>query len=385
MPCAIEIKRYLYDSMKKLLIIQESLSGGGAERVLCNILNRFDYRHYHVTLLLWYKSGIYLDRIPENVKVLGISEDESSLLGRILFRLPMPFGDYVIRKLLKITGINGHYDVMISFLEGISARVHNILRKRGETNISWVHTDMEKNRWSDKYFSYHHAEKFYSGINDVVFVSNGAKEAFERVFKTSSRHRVIYNIQQPDEIRRLGDEPLEMSNVKGRFTVCCVGRLVRQKRFDRVIRIAAILKSRGYDVLFRIVGEGILRNELESLAKEYGVTDMVEFAGFQSNPYKYMKSSDIFLSTSESEGLPLVVAEALILGKPVVSTRVTGSTELLDNGVGILCDEDENKIAKAIMTLYDNRELVSQYTLSALNRSHIFNPEETMKKIYSLI
>lgn len=371
------------NNMKRLLIIHESLGSGGAERVLCNILNRFDYINYDVTLLLWHKSGFYLNKIPDNVKIVGVKK--SGILEKILFKIPVVFGNCIIRKMLECTDIDRHYDIIMSFLEGVTARLHSILCSRAEKNISWVYIDMEKNRWSDKYFPYFKAEKFYSCINDVVFVSNDAKVAFERVFKTTSCHTVIYNIQQPDEIKRLGGEGTGFATPGNRFIVCCVGRLAHQKRFDRALRSAAILKDKGYDVLFRIVGDGSLRSELVVLAKNLGVIDLVEFIGFQDNPYKYMKSSDIFLSTSESEGLPLVVAEALILGMPIVATKVTGSVEMLDNDAGILCDEDENDIANAIMLLYDNRELLSKYSVSALKRSQMFNPEETMEKIYSLI
>ncbi len=372
--------------MKKILIIQESLGGGGAEKVLCSVLNKFDYSKYDVTLLLWHKSGFYLDKIPEKVRVIGIFDSKCGIAEKILFRLPGILGDYMIGKQLKRTpDVKGHYDAIISFLEGVSARIHSRLLSSGDKNVTWVHIDMERNRWSNKYFSYKRAESFYSQVDDVVFVSNGAKSAFERIFKTTTRHRVIYNIQDKEEIIRLGNEALD-SLPENRFSVCCVGRLVRQKRFDRVIRVASILKARGYDVLFRIIGSGNLKDELADLAKASGVEDMIEFVGFQSNPYKYIKASDVFLLTSESEGFSLVVAEAMILGKPVISTTVAGPTELIGDGEGgILCNEDEEEIADAVMSFYDDEDLIKRYSLAAYNRSKIFNQEEIMGEIYSLI
>jgi len=188
---------------------------------------------------------------------------------------------------------------------------------------------------------------------------------------------------EPNEIRRMGSEPIEKIDAK--FTVCCVGRLVRQKRYDRVVQIAAILKGMGYEILFRIVGDGPLKGDLIRLVKEYGVEDMIEFVGFQSNPYKYMSSADMFLLTSESEGYSLVVGEAMSLGKPIVSTKVVGPMELLANDAGILCNEDEAELAEAIMTLYKDKSLRDEYSRSAINRSKMFDAENTMEQFYSLL
>ncbi len=278
---------------KRILIIQESLGGGGAEKVLCGILNKFNYSIYDVTLLLWSKTGIYLDKLPKNVKIVCVFGQRHHFFEKLLFRTPEWIGDYVVEFFLKRLKIySQRFDVIVSFLEGVSARLHSLMLNQGFRNISWVHIDMDKNRWSDRYFPYERAEKFYDTINNVVFVSEGAKTAFERVFKTGSRHSVIYNIMEPSEIRRMGSESIE--KIEAKFTVCCTGRLVRQKRYDRVVRIAAILKNLGYEILFRIVGDGPLKGDLIRLVKEYGVEDMIELVGFQSNPYKYMSSADMF-------------------------------------------------------------------------------------------
>ena len=70
---------------QKLLIIQYSLAGGGAEKVLCDILNRFDYERFDVTLLLFQKYGVYLSSLPKEVKLRVFDPDVKLLGWRLLF------------------------------------------------------------------------------------------------------------------------------------------------------------------------------------------------------------------------------------------------------------------------------------------------------------
>lgn len=372
--------------MKKILIIQESLGGGGAEKVLCDVLNSFDYKKYDITLLLWHASGVYLDCIPKNVNIVSVFNRKHKFVEKFIFKTPFVFGNAIILNMLKRTGIfDMQFDVVISFLEGVSARIHSLFPLRSQKNISWVHSNMDKNRWSNKYYPYNKAEKFYNSIDDIVFVSNGARDLFLKLFNVGTDTHVIYNLQDPEIIRKLGDEPVDNQNADDRFIVCCAGRLVEQKRFDRVISIAEILKKRTCNVSFLVIGDGPLRESLETMAKKADVDDMVRFIGFDRNPYKYMAKSDMLLVTSQAEGYCLVVGEAMSLGLPILSTKVTGPMELLADNVGILCDEDVDELAGKIIMLYGDKDLRSHFSKLAYERSEKFSPENVMSSIYSLL
>ena len=112
---------------------------------------------------------------------------------------------------------------------------------------------------------------------------------------------------------------------------------------------------------------------------------MVKFLGYQANPYPYIKVSDIFVLTSDTEGYPTVVCEALCLGKPVISTNITGSDELLANGIGILTGFEPDAIAEQIGRLIQSRELCSHYAHLAAQRGQQFQPQDVMAQIYSLL
>ena len=119
---------------------------------------------------------------------------------------------------------------------------------------------------------------------------------------------------------------------------------------------------------------------------ELGLQNDVAFLGFEENPYPYLKQSDIFVSTSLSEGLSYVICEALVLGIPVVATKTSGGMELLEDGkYGILAEHDDASIYGAIKQLVDSDVLYKEYQAKSLSRAKIFNIEDTMAQFYDII
>ena len=369
--------------MKKILFILENMEGGGAEKVLVDILQNFDYNVYDVTLLLLRQKGVYLKRIPNSVHILSIFDDTYSLLFRLFRKYRMNKLTYLYQQfLLKRQISNLRFFAIISFMEGYSVILHSYIMKLAIRNITWIHTDLKKNNWCLSYFnSFEQERTIYEKMDDIVFVSEAARQAFRDLFKIN-RGIVVYNLIDCLQIQKLAREK---NIVKEKFTVCNVGRLICQKRQDRIIKVASIVRSKGYDMEFWILGTGPIESSLRKAAKENCVENIVLFKGFKENPYPYIFSADVFLLTSESEGLPLVVAEALCLGKPIVSTRVTGPEELLAGGSGILCDENVNEIAEKLIEIYNSRTLLDYYAEKARIRSLVFDKNKTMQRIYDVI
>lgn len=96
--------------------------------------------------------------------------------------------------------------------------------------------------------------------------------------------------------------------------------------------------------------------------------------------------ADIFLNTSESEGYPLTICEALCLGIPIVATSITGATEILSNSqYGVLTEEGAISIYNGVKLLIDNGNLREKYAKMALKRAEMFQVNEIMTRIYSMI
>lgn len=149
--------------------------------------------------------------------------------------------------------------------------------------------------------------------------------------------------------------PAAHPRLAGGVRLLGAGRLVPQKRFDRFLRaLAAVRRQSAVAVTGLIVGSGPLRGELEALATELGLpADAVEFRGAVPDMRAAYLESDVFVLTSDHEGTPNVVLEAMASGLPVVTTRVGGVTELIDSGkTGMVVEpRDEERLTAALAAL----------------------------------
>lgn len=369
-------------SKRKVLFIHETMNGGGAERVLLDLLRHMDYSRYDVTLLLVWATGVYMDQLPGQVKLLCINHDKKHWMERVLFRCKPLLDRWQRRDINRVLG-NERYDTIVSFMEGPAMVYHSFVTARAVRNVTWIHTDMQHNRWTLPFHgSALREQQRYGLMDEVVLVSQGACEGFEAVINNGAHHRVLHN---PIDCNAILEKSREKSVEKRRFTVCNVGRLVDEKRQDRIVRAAALLRDRGVDMDFWIVGEGRNRERLETLVVECNVADRVKLLGFKSNPYPYLAAADVFLLTSDAEGYPTVVCEALCLGRPVVSTPVAGVDELLQSGAGIVCGNDDNTIADALQRLAGNPDEVSRLVQAATACGNQFNIEATMRQVEAVI
>lgn len=368
--------------MKHILIIQESFVGGGAEKVLIDILQHFDYSQYRVTMLIEKAFGVYLDKIPEQVEQLALF-GKPGRFYRFVYHYKCLRDAYLKRKISNILG-NRTFDAVLSFMEGPALYLHQFVAHRTSNNVTWMHTNIVTNHWT-KYLYRNQAEEqaVYARMNGVVFVSTGALTAFNEMFDYHGKCRLINNLIPIDTIV---DKSNAYAVEKQRFTVCNIGRLTPAKRQDRFIEVMAELKRRGVDCEGWVLGTGNLEQQLKQHAADCGVADMVKFIGFQSNPYPYLKASDVFLLTSDSEGFSLVVAEAMCLEKPIVSTLTSGPDELLANGVGMLTSFDVSEIADRVQQLADDAELRAHYgeasRAEALRR---FDADAVVQQIYQIL
>ena len=135
---------------------------------------------------------------------------------------------------------------------------------------------------------------------------------------------VKYNPVDRDDIIKKANQPIDNLNLNlntNNIKLVTIGRLEEQKGYDRLLKVMHRLKIDGLDFNLWIIGQGSKKNELEAYIKDNGLTENVHLLGFQSNPYNYLKTSDAFVCSSRSEGFSTVVTEALILGKPVITTN----------------------------------------------------------------
>jgi glycosyltransferase involved in cell wall biosynthesis len=166
-----------------------------------------------------------------------------------------------------------------------------------------------------------------------------------------------------------------------------VGRFVAQKRIDRLIQAFAAAVHRGLDANLILLGQGPLQHKLQRLADELGIKSRVFFAGFQPNPYPYIKAASALVMSSDYEGFGMVLLEAMALGTPVISTDCpSGPREILQDGRnGILTPVGDNEgMANAIVTLLREAALRRSYVNNGLERVEEFNPVRIVQQFEDL-
>ncbi|MGL5318807.1 MAG: glycosyltransferase [Bacteroidales bacterium] len=365
---------------KQVIIFMESLNAGGAEKVLSDLLKGLDYSLFNITLLLFYKEGVYLNDIPKNVNVLGLFTSRN-ILSRLFFKLSRNGYDLPLKYLLK-SKLNDQYQLTVSFMEGIPLKMQELYNPK-VPGISWVHTDLLADHWTSSFFLPGVESMIYSKSKQILFVSRVSLDNFKKVFpEINTLMSPFYNPIDREAIQK----NIDIQKYDGQlFRIVSVGRLTVQKSYDRLIEAINILKSKGLQVHLNIVGDGPLKNNLQLLVNELNLNNEITFCGYVKTPYTIVANSDLFVSSSYVEGYSLVICEALCLGIPVLSTETAGALEILEGGYGYIVDHTSIALADGIEKLINNPSLLKHYKLKAKEKSLYFDINKTVREFEGLL
>ena len=159
-------------------------------------------------------------------------------------------------------------------------------------------------------------------------------------------HKKIKTIGNPVSHRRIKLYLKDDAEIKKKYDICCVARLVKQKNPERFLRILKRLKKNNPRIRAVWVGEGEMTEQICWLAEDMGLKDNIKFVGYKKNPYKIMSQSKIFVLTSSWEGYGLAAYEALALGLPCVVSRVGGLPEIITNECGKTCESEQDFVVE---------------------------------------
>jgi glycosyltransferase involved in cell wall biosynthesis len=158
------------------------------------------------------------------------------------------------------------------------------------------------------------------------------------------------------------------------FTIITTGRMEEQKCQSVMIEAFRQFHNHYPDSRLRMLGDGPLRSKLEAQISESGLTDAVELAGIVSDVERHLNEANLFLLTSEFEGLPLSVLEAMSCGLPVVSTRSGGTVDIVSDQTGILTDvNDIEALTNALCKLAEDSILRAKLSEAAIRFASDFD------------
>lgn len=367
--------------MKKILFFIPNLMHGGAEKVLVNLVNNLDKDKYDITLQTIFDEGVNKKYLKEDIKYKYIFKH--------LFRGSTTIFKLFSPKFLYSIFIREKYDVVVSYLEGPTARIISGCPYESK-KISWIHIEMNDiKKFSNGFRNVEEAKECYNKFDKIICVSNNVKEEFSKVSGLDSNNmEVLYNTNETDFILEKSKETVDDVNFdKNTINICSVGKIIGTKGYDRLARVHKRLKEENLNHHIYILGIGEDQKKIEKYLIENNLKDTFTFIGFRDNPYKYVSKCDLFICSSLREGFSTSVTESLIVGTPVVSTLCSGAYELLgyENEYGIVVENSEEGIYEGLKKLLNDKELLMYYTQKAKERGNKFSKKNTILAVENLL
>ena len=322
---------------KRVLQVIDSLGTGGAETVLLTLSNALLKQGHHVEIIIINEEVSY--EIDARIK-----------LYRLAFK--KGFLDYYryqkkLHQLVDTLQEDSPFDKIIVHLQQATRLMKGYHHSK---LFNVVHSTLSQASLSNRqgirrYLKVRRLKNIYDDLN-IVTVSNGIARDIEDIGIEPKQLNVIYNPVDLEQLKYKAG--LHNECIAGEAYIVHVGRLAQSKRHDRVLRSYALSKIK--PALY-IVGDGEMRQSIEKEIKNLGLKEHVKLCGFQSNPYPIIKNAKLLVLSSDYEGLPTVLIEALSLGIPVVSTDCpSGPREILGELMeeSLIALDDDNAFSEAI-------------------------------------
>lgn len=334
--------------MQKILITNPSMKIGGVETSLIHFLKSIDYDKYSVDLLL-NEGGPLLEKIPEEVKVIYYKDymlrPHKFLLGlkkNILVKSLYDRQRFAFKKKYDISIAYNGFD---NYMDMVAASV------KSKKKIIWVHNDFrnalkyKKAKFFYK-FMWHFMSHKYKYFDNIVCVSLPVKDNFNIYFKNKFKPKtlVVNNMIDGDFIRKQAKKKTTITLGK-EYNIVAMGRLIKSKRFDKVINLHKQLINHQIKVKTYIIGDGKEFYRLSRKIRKLKLSDSIIMLGALENPYAVLCQADLLVSMSLHESFGNILLEAMILDVPFVSNTNSGSIDIYRNimplNAGVVCDNED--------------------------------------------
>ncbi|WP_312343541.1 glycosyltransferase [Chryseobacterium binzhouense] len=317
----------------KVLFRHRSMEMGGVEKVMLSIINNLNSEKFDITVCLNINQGELRDEIPTHVRKVFLVEGKEDFSQNFLIkkiqlikrRIQLDF----LRKNPQIIDekyLGDKYDVEIAMTYNDFEYVLNSSNRKSK-KIGWFHSEINLPKLKPL------IPKILSEFplfNHMIYCSQKIKDMMHEEYPELDfpKESVIINAIPIEEIKQKAAEIIyDFPDAEKVFI--SVGRLHTRKGFHKLIKAHSRLIKDGYSHTIIIIGDGEEKMNLQKMIRDYSVEETFFLLGNKMNPYPYLKKADYFILPSESEAWPLVIAESLILQKPIIATNTGDVSQMI--------------------------------------------------------
>lgn len=361
-----------------------SMNVGGTERAFLNMLDKLPEEEYEITLLLLQKKGGFYQEIPQHVKIQEMKEfpQVGRQLRDLTYNPKEKIKDYLSKRWYKqalfLMAIHSYmrvtkdrrilfkkifkqvpimeeeYDIAVAYAGPMDIITYYIAtRVKAAEKNQWIHFDVNQIGFDPKF-----ARRLYKSFNRICVVSNTAAIQLKEKLPTLS-HKIETRTNEVSAMTltelAVKEDVFPDSSI---IRIVTVARIMKEKGPDIAVKILYALRQLGYNIQWHWVGEGEWRTHIQKLIKEFDLEDSFILEGAKSNPYPYIRQSDIYVQPSRHEGYCITIAEARALERPIVTTDTVGAQEQIKHGVtGLISGFKEQEIMQNVISLIEDPEL----------------------------
>lgn len=379
-----------------VLIVVPSFDSGGTVTSLINFVTLVDKKRYQINVFAITNSGVNKKYIADHCTIIG--DTKTTVFGstfKDVLRAKIMATVKCIKKGVKKIGVDispilfryyahkldkANYDFVIAFQEAQATLFCSYFRHGFK--IAWVRSEYSRfiKSVGDRY------SKVYEKYDRIVSVSKASMDSFLGILPQYQNIAIVqYNFLNDSRIITLSNEEIDDFGDSSIFTIVSVGRIDPVKRFSEIPRITRSLLEKGLQFRWIIIGGVAVKSEyllLKQKLVEYKTPNVI-LLGNKSNPYPYIKKSNLLVSLSISETFNNTLTEAKILGIPVVTTDYPCAFESIKNEEeGII--SDFNSLPKNIERMLNDEEGIYQHVRRHLS-NYKYNKEELLQNLYDRI
>ena len=365
----------------KIVFVHDKLVCGGTDQALFDLVQLLDKDKFDVTVFVQKQGGPWDQKFID----AGIHVIYDFSCRKATYNPFVKMGN-IIKKLRTERAYrnNGEGLAAVCYPEGTDIIVSysmwdHVLCGFDENakSVKFIHGNMDTNQaFRDLILRDSQLLPRYSRI---VCVSQLAKDAFVAATGLTDGVQMHFNPMNSESVCRKAEENVDLP--EDLPIICAVGRLASEKGFERLIVIHKRLIEQGILHRLVLVGDGPDRDYIRRIVNAMDAQDTVILAGYQSNPYPYMKKSKFVVCSSFTEGLPVIAMEALCMGIPMVSAVPSVAEIFGDVECGLITENDNRSLLEGIKKVLTEEDYYRKLKAGAEERSKFFDGRRMVREL----